>query len=101
MDREKLKDLIPVWASKHGFRPGIIEKDYYITLILNHINKELSDKLVFKGGTLLNKIYFDYKRLSEDLDFTFISGEELATRKKRSEAMKSIRNSITTSNPYR
>jgi len=91
MNKERLKDIIPVLADKHRFRPAIIEKDFYITIILNNINSHLSDKLVLKGGTLMNKIYFSYKRLSEDLDFTYISGEGLETRSKRSRAIRLIK----------
>ncbi|MBU4310885.1 nucleotidyl transferase AbiEii/AbiGii toxin family protein [bacterium] len=96
MNREQLKDLVPALSDKHKFRPVIIEKDFYITVILNSINTKLSDRIVFKGGTLLNKIYFDYKRLSEDLDFTFISGNNLDTRAKRSRAIKPIKDKMPT-----
>jgi predicted nucleotidyltransferase component of viral defense system len=53
------------------FQADFLEKDYYLTLILSKI-ESLSPNLVFKGGTCLNKIYFDYHRLSEDLDFTLM-----------------------------
>ncbi|MGM0367990.1 MAG: nucleotidyl transferase AbiEii/AbiGii toxin family protein, partial [Actinomycetota bacterium] len=78
-------------SSQFAFRPGIIEKDYYITIILNNINSMLSKKIVFKGGTLLNKIYFNYKRLSEDIDFTFIPNVHLNSRGARSRNMKQIK----------
>ncbi len=91
MNKEELKDIIPVLADKHKFRPAIIEKDFYMTIVLNNINSYLSDKIVFKGGTLLNKIYFNYKRLSEDLDFTFINGKDINTRGKRSRVIKPIK----------
>jgi len=91
IDRETLKDIIPVIASKHKFRPGIVEKDYYLTVILNNIESCLSGKLVFKGGTLLNKIHLNYHRLSEDLDFTYCSKENLSTRSQRSRAVMPIR----------
>lgn len=32
-NKEKLKSLIPVLARKHNFRPAIVEKDYYLTVI--------------------------------------------------------------------
>lgn len=71
IDRETLKDIISVIAGKHKFKPGLVEKDYYITIILNNIENFLSNKLVFKGGTLLNKMHLNYHRLSEDIDFTY------------------------------
>lgn len=94
MNREQLKDLVPALSDKHKFRPAIIEKDFYITILLNNVNTKLSDRIAFKGGTLLNKIYFDYKRLSEDLDFTYISGDNLDTRAKRSRAIKPIKDKM-------
>jgi predicted nucleotidyltransferase component of viral defense system len=60
-------------AGKLGLRDTQIEKDYVIGWVLRGIsnNSYLKEKLIFKGGTALRKIYFDDYRLSEDLDFTF------------------------------
>ena len=91
MNKEKLKDIVPVLAGKHNFRPAIVEKDYYLTVILNNINSELSDRLVFKGGTLLNKIHLNYHRLSEDLDFVYLSEGTLTSRSSRSKAITPVR----------
>jgi predicted nucleotidyltransferase component of viral defense system len=44
------------------------EKDFLLTLILIKFGGEYPD-LIFKGWTCLNKVYFPYFRLSEDLDF--------------------------------
>lgn len=90
MDKAKLERLILVLAEKHRFRPEIVEKDYYLTILLNNIAK-LSPDLVFKGGTLLNKIHLNYHRLSEDLDFSYFGGEDLNSRSKRSKAIASIK----------
>jgi predicted nucleotidyltransferase component of viral defense system len=86
-----LKDLISSIAKKHKFSPAIVEKDYYLTIILNNIETHLSDRLVFKGGTLLNKIHLNYHRLSEDIDFTYFSAAGLDTRSKRSKAITPVR----------
>jgi predicted nucleotidyltransferase component of viral defense system len=91
MDRENLEKIIPVIAQKYNFRFETIEKDYYLTLILNHIESHLSDKIVFKGGTLLNKIHLNYHRLSEDIDFTYLSPDSLDARSKRSKVITPIR----------
>ena len=45
-----------------------LEKDFLLTIILIKFGEKYSD-LIFKWGTCLNKIYFPYFRLSEDLDF--------------------------------
>jgi predicted nucleotidyltransferase component of viral defense system len=89
IDREKLRDIIPAIAGKMKFRPAIVEKDYYLTVILNNIEALLTDKIVFKGGTLLNKAHLNYHRLSEDLDFTY--NAELTARTQRSKAIAPIR----------
>lgn len=51
-----------------------IEKDYILSWILKGVSehKKLSKIIVFKGGTVLKKIYFADYRFSEDLDFTLL-----------------------------
>ena len=88
-DREKFKDIILAIARRLKFRPVIVEKDYYLTIIINNIETRLSDKIVFKGGTLFNKAHLNYHRLSEDLDFTYYP--PLTTRSQRSKAIMPIR----------
>ena len=94
MDREKLEKLIPVIADRHKFRPAVVEKDYYLTVILNNIEPLLTDKIVFKGGTLLNKVHLNYHRLSEDLDFTYGDKDALASRSRRTKAIAPLRAQI-------
>lgn len=67
-------------AAKLGLRDTQIEKDYVIGWVLKGISETdtLKEKLIFKGGTALRKIYFPDYRLSEDLDFTF-AGDDLNT----------------------
>lgn len=91
MDKEKLKNVINFIADKQRFRPAIIEKDYYLTRILNAVNENLSRDIIFKGGTLLNKAYLNYHRLSEDLDFSYRNDVDVSTRGKRSKVITSIR----------
>lgn len=59
-------------ASREKVGLGILEKDYVLTEVLNALEHvpELSEELVFKGGTALRKVYFAHWRYSEDLDFT-------------------------------
>lgn len=61
-------------ANVSGVRDTQIEKDYILTWVLWGISqsKLLSSNLVFKGGTVLKKAYFDDYRFSEDLDFTLL-----------------------------
>ena len=62
-------------ARKIGVRDQQIEKDYILSWILQGISQHsvLSKSLVFKGGTVLKKVYFKDYRFSEDLDFTLIN----------------------------
>lgn len=93
IDKDKLKDIIPAIAGKMNFRPAIVEKDYYLTIILNNIETLLTDKIVFKGGTLLNKAHLNYHRLSEDLDFTY--NAKFTSRSQRSKAITPIREKMS------
>ncbi len=64
-------------AARLKLRDTQIEKDYVISWVLNGISSSgyLKERLIFKGGTALRKIYFPDYRLSEDLDFTYIYRE--------------------------
>jgi predicted nucleotidyltransferase component of viral defense system len=62
-------------ARKVGVRDQQIEKDYILSWILQGLAQHelLSAALVFKGGTVLKKVYFEDYRFSEDLDFTLLN----------------------------
>ncbi|MBN2777379.1 MAG: nucleotidyl transferase AbiEii/AbiGii toxin family protein [Bacteroidales bacterium] len=64
-------------ARKFRVRDQQIEKDYILSWILQGIAKQeqLNQVIVFKGGTVLKKIYFEDYRFSEDLDFTLLNDE--------------------------
>jgi len=51
-----------------NFNEHLLEKDFLLSLILIKFWEKYSD-LIFKWWTCLNKVYFPYFRLSEDLDF--------------------------------
>lgn len=95
IDRDKLRDLIPAIAGKLQFRPTLVEKDYYLTIILNNIESLLSNKIVFKGGTLFNKVHLNYHRLSEDLDFAYLGDVDMNSRSQRSKILDPIRNKMS------
>jgi predicted nucleotidyltransferase component of viral defense system len=80
-------------AMQTGFLLPLVEKDYYLTLVLSRLH-ELSPNLVFKGGTCLNKIYFSYYRLSEDLDFTMLLPSDRATRAARRRCIEPVKERI-------
>jgi len=69
-DREAFRDLIEQVSNKTGRTPMVVEKDYYVTLILQLLSEYL-DHCVFKGGTSLSKGFRVIDRFSEDIDITF------------------------------
>lgn len=69
-DRESFKDIIEQVSDEIGKTPIVVEKDYYVTLILKLLSEKL-DNCVFKGGTSLSKGFQAIDRFSEDIDITF------------------------------
>ncbi|MFH1459446.1 MAG: nucleotidyl transferase AbiEii/AbiGii toxin family protein [Candidatus Omnitrophota bacterium] len=92
-DKDKFSKLVDRIASLTGFYAPLMEKDYYLTLFLSKIN-ELSDNLIFKGGTCLNKIYYSYYRLSEDLDFSMRLPDYTTTRGNRRKCIQPVKDNI-------
>ena len=64
----KKEELLRI-ASLKGLPPRFAELDYLQDIALLGIYREFGNKLVFKGGTCLYKLY-KLNRFSEDLDFT-------------------------------
>ena len=71
----------------------LLEKDYYITLILSRIDG-LTKDLVLKGGTCLSKVFYTYYRLSEDLDFSMRLPDYTVTRGERRKIIKPVKDNI-------
>ncbi|WP_288620414.1 nucleotidyl transferase AbiEii/AbiGii toxin family protein [uncultured Eubacterium sp.] len=80
-DNILFKELIEQVSEETNRTAVIIEKDYYVTLILRLLAKELPN-VVFKGGTSLSKGYHAINRFSEDIDITFDEHISEARRKK-------------------
>lgn len=80
-------------SAQTGFPLLLLEKDYYLTILLSKINT-LSQDLIFKGGTCLNKIYYSYYRLSEDLDFTLKLSPDNPSRTIKRKLFKPIKETI-------
>ena len=53
-DRETFKDMVGQADDSNGRTPAVVEKDYYVTLILKLLSEQLAE-CVFKGGTSLSK----------------------------------------------
>ena len=66
-DHEAFSELIIAASNELHIPPGIIEKDYYVTLALRELASRVKG-MVFKGGTSLTKCYQILDRFSEDID---------------------------------
>ena len=71
LSKELLEELILNINKRTGIRNDILEKDYYVCLVLKDLG-EKQDKLqaYFKGGTAIYKILDHMNRFSEDIDLT-------------------------------
>ncbi len=92
-NKEEFIKMLERASKKKEFLLSQLEKDYYLTLILSRVH-ELSQDLIFKGGTCLNKIYYAYYRLSEDLDFSMKLPQYEATRGERRKCIQSVKDNI-------
>ena len=67
-DMDMLRQVVNFTATQLSFAARLVEKDYYASVLLEHL-AAADETLVFKGGTCLSKVYEQFFRLSEDLDF--------------------------------
>ena len=80
-DKELFAEIIAEVNTTTGIAQSIIEKDYYVTMILKLL-AELNPDIVFKGGTALSKCFHLINRFSEDIDITFAEHIGESRRKK-------------------
>jgi hypothetical protein len=64
------EELFRETSRKMGVNEAIIEKDFWVCVILHLLftSERWKDKLIFKGGTSLSKVYCLIERFSEDID---------------------------------
>ena len=69
---EDLQRIFREVGAQRGIGPHIVEKDFWVCWLLRLIfaNAELSEHLVFKGGTSLSKVFSIIQRFSEDIDLS-------------------------------
>ena len=62
--------LIRETAEQMGLNPGAVEKDFWVVWVLSRLFSSdlLADKILFKGGTSLSKVFGLIRRFSEDID---------------------------------
>ncbi len=88
-NREDFFDAVNLAAEKYGILPNIVEKDYYVTMILRCLSRRL-DYIVFKGGTSLSKCHKVIKRFSEDINITIDRKLSQAQMRKLKDTIKSV-----------
>ena len=69
---KEFTELIIGAANELHIPTNIIEKDYFITLVLKELSLRLKN-MVFKGGTSLTKCYQILERFTEDIDISCTS----------------------------
>ena len=71
LDKYAFDTIITNVSKRSNVRRDILEKDYYVTLILNELAyRKNQGYAYFKGGTALYKGLKSIKRFSEDIDLT-------------------------------
>lgn len=72
LDRDSFRVLINRVSEQTGYRTDVVEKDYYVTLILEELAGFQKEGLpaYFRGGTALYKALHSIRRFSEDIDLS-------------------------------
>lgn len=91
--KEEFINAVNLASEYFHILPVIVEKDYYVTMILRELT-ERQGFVVFKGGTSLSKCHKAIKRFSEDIDITIDSRLSQGQMKKLKEVIKDIANEL-------
>ena len=76
-DTKLFEQAIRATAQQMEIKVEFVEKDYWITLVLNRLAESPHHPgSVFKGGTSLSKGYGLIERFSEDVDIAIINNDE-------------------------
>lgn len=71
LDRVAFEQILGETEQQYGIRRDVLEKDYYVTLLLYELTgREAQGHAYFKGGTALYKALRSIRRFSEDIDLT-------------------------------
>ena len=90
---EVMKELIEIISARSNVSVEVLEKDYYVTLILKELSeKENQGYAYFKGGTALYKALKSIRRFSEDIDLTVYVNDCLTNSQKQKRLKESVMN---------
>lgn len=94
-ESKTFQDIIRAASQKLNIREVFVEKDYWITLVLNRLSEsKYSEETVFKGGTSLSKGFNLINRFSEDVDLAIINNSEKSGNQIRT-LIREVEKSIT------
>lgn len=88
-DKKLFRQAIEFTAQQKEILPIYVEKDYWVTYVLDTIFKDgIGKDTVFKGGTALSKCYASIERFSEDIDLVVLkrgdeTGNQLSNKIKK------------------
>ncbi len=88
-NKEEFANAVNLASEYFRVLPIIVEKDYYVTMILRELSKRLGF-VVFKGGTSLSNVIKQSSVFSEDIDITIDSKLSQGQMKKLKEVIKEI-----------
>lgn len=90
MNKEVLEELILNINNRTGIRNDILEKDYYVCLVLKDLaSKQNKLQAYFKGGTAVYKILEHMNRFSEDIDLTVMVNNNASNNSNKTRLKKS------------
>ena len=70
-NKNEFRNIIQIISDRENIDTDIIEKDYYVCLVLKELAKKQDYlKAYFKGGTAVYIILNTINRFSEDIDLT-------------------------------
>jgi hypothetical protein len=63
-------ELFRETAARSAMNPAVVEKDFWVCWVLKHLFADpiFGDRIIFKGGTALSKVFGLIDRFSEDVD---------------------------------
>lgn len=73
LNQDAFRVLIEQVSERTGYRQDVIEKDYYVSMLLRelaHFQRDDGLPAYFKGGTALYKALHSVRRFSEDVDLS-------------------------------
>ena len=69
LPQQQRMELFRQTAAQRGMTEQIVEKDFWVCWVLKQLfDSPLKDRIIFKGGTSLSKVYGLIERFSEDID---------------------------------